>query len=339
MACGCCGDPKDPGNSKATDGVLEAADAKSRVFSGALLPTRPEKWDERLLDLAAEAASWSKDSSSKVGAVLVGPSREPLSFAYNGFCRGVDDSIPERSLRPEKYLWTEHAERNALWNHARRVLAFGSGSRAGLTLYATRLPSADGARALAQSGISTLVVSEGSVPLQARPDASAVEVLLAEAGVSLRVVPAGQADKWTRRLLSVGARAASWSKTAFPEGAVLVDGERTPVSFGYDGLPRGLSDEDPNWAAHPDLVEEAVQNAVLNAIRPSLAGASLYVTHFPCVRCCRAIVQAGVARVVADADQVEEGFAARWSADILLSAEVLRASKIECVVVGRGSCP
>jgi len=50
------------------------------------------KWTKRFLDMAAVVAEWSKDPSTKVGAVAVDPdSRAVLSTGYNGLPRGVED--------------------------------------------------------------------------------------------------------------------------------------------------------------------------------------------------------------------------------------------------------
>jgi dCMP deaminase len=50
------------------------------------------KWDERYLSLAKEIATWSKDPSTQVGAVIVGSKKEVLSQGFNGFPRNINDS-------------------------------------------------------------------------------------------------------------------------------------------------------------------------------------------------------------------------------------------------------
>jgi dCMP deaminase len=110
-------------------------------------------WDARFFGLCDMIASWSEDTSRKVGSVLVGPSNEIRSTGYNGFPRGVDSSLSERHERAagEKYLWFEHAERNAIYNAA------GSGSAtSGCRMYVNSFPCADCARAIVQSGIAQL---------------------------------------------------------------------------------------------------------------------------------------------------------------------------------------
>lgn len=70
-------------------------------------------WDRRFLDLAKEISSWSKDPSTKVGAVIVRPDRSVCSVGFNGFARHVKD-LPERYADRElKLQLTVHAEINA----------------------------------------------------------------------------------------------------------------------------------------------------------------------------------------------------------------------------------
>lgn len=107
-------------------------------------------WDTHYIGMAELVSKRSKDTSTKVGAVIVGPDNEVRSTGYNGFPRHVDDSIPSRFDRPSKYLYTEHAERNAIYNAA----------RVGVPLKGCRIylnwepcPCTDCTRAIIQSGI------------------------------------------------------------------------------------------------------------------------------------------------------------------------------------------
>lgn len=76
------------------------------------------KWRERFMKVAQEVAQWSKDPATKVGCVIVGLGGEILSSGYNGLPRKVHDRA-DRMERPRKYLWTAHAEENAVANAAR----------------------------------------------------------------------------------------------------------------------------------------------------------------------------------------------------------------------------
>lgn len=111
------------------------------------------RWDARFFQLTDLIASWSEDTSRKVGAVIVGEDQEIRSIGFNGLPRGVSASFPERFSRDggEKYLWFEHAERNAIFNAAR----FGAALNDCL-IYSNLYPCADCMRAIIQSGIKEL---------------------------------------------------------------------------------------------------------------------------------------------------------------------------------------
>ena len=115
-------------------------------------------WDRRFLELARHVGQWSKDKSRKVGCVIVGTSREIRAIGYNGFPRGTDDDSAERHDRPAKYFWTEHAERNAIYQAARVGIAVQ-----GCTMYLSWFPCMDCARALVQAGIARLVAAKPDV--------------------------------------------------------------------------------------------------------------------------------------------------------------------------------
>ena len=76
-------------------------------------------WTEYFFNLAITASTKSKDRSTKVGAVIVGPDHDIRSLGFNGFPRGVNDDIDERHQRPTKYMFTSHAEENAIITCAR----------------------------------------------------------------------------------------------------------------------------------------------------------------------------------------------------------------------------
>jgi dCMP deaminase len=78
------------------------------------MATIESKWQARFIDLAEEISTWSKDSSSRVGAVIVRPDRTIASIGFNGFPRGVEDSPDRIANRDTKLLFTIHAEMNAI---------------------------------------------------------------------------------------------------------------------------------------------------------------------------------------------------------------------------------
>lgn len=107
-------------------------------------------WHERFFALADLVGSWSKDPSTRVGAVIVRPDRTIASVGYNGFPRGVNDAASLYNDREAKLMRTVHAEANAILA-AREPLH-------GYTLFVTPLhPCANCAGLIIQSGIKKVL--------------------------------------------------------------------------------------------------------------------------------------------------------------------------------------
>ncbi len=126
-----------------------------------------QKWDKRFLELAFVIAKWSKDTSTKTGAVVVGNKKEIRAMGYNGMPRGVNDNVDERYERPLKYSYFEHAERNAIYN-----ACFTGTMLDGCTMYATHPPCCDCARAIIQSGITRVVSTTNMGGTKGKEEAS-----------------------------------------------------------------------------------------------------------------------------------------------------------------------
>ena len=89
-------------------------------------------------------------------------------------------------------------------------------------------------------------------------------------------------------------------------GACIVNPDNKILSVGYNGMPTGCSDDDFPWnrvekdpvlnkyfyTTHSEL------NAILNYRGGSLEGSKMYVTLFPCNECAKAIIQAGIKKVI-----------------------------------------
>ena len=140
------------------------------------------KWDIRFLKLATHISEWSKDPSTKVGCVVVGPDREIRSTGFNGFPRGIQDSDDRLTNRDLKYPLICHAEENAIMHAARIGLALK-----GCTAYVTWPPCTRCARSLIQAGVSEIVIPSGlEIPDRWRDDFEMSMGLLREAGVRIR---------------------------------------------------------------------------------------------------------------------------------------------------------
>jgi dCMP deaminase len=133
-------------------------------------------WDAYFMELAEKVASRSKDPSTKVGCVVVTEDRVIATTGYNGLPRGVGD-LPERMERPAKYLWTAHAECNAVAQAARVGARLKNG-----TAYVTHEPCARCAQMLVQAGIIKVVIGPGKTSMPAE-EFEVSRIMLAEAGV------------------------------------------------------------------------------------------------------------------------------------------------------------
>lgn len=78
-----------------------------------------EKWDLHFLQLALLHSRLSKDPKTQVGSIIVGPDREILSAGFNGFPRGVADTLERLHNQELKLKLMVHAEMNALLAAAR----------------------------------------------------------------------------------------------------------------------------------------------------------------------------------------------------------------------------
>ena len=109
-----------------------------------------DKWIKRFLGLAEHVAQWSKDPSTKTGAVITAPDNRIISLAYNGFPQGVQDDPQLYENRSAKYERIIHSEVNAVLMAGRPLDL--------CVLYCWPLmPCARCATVIIQAGISTVV--------------------------------------------------------------------------------------------------------------------------------------------------------------------------------------
>ena len=109
-------------------------------------------WDQRFLNLAKHISEWSKDPSTKVGCIVVGPDREIRSTGFNGLPRGIEDNDERLNNREIKYPLICHAEENAIMHAARIGISLKD-----CTAYVTWPPCTRCARSLVQAGVSTII--------------------------------------------------------------------------------------------------------------------------------------------------------------------------------------
>ena len=112
-------------------------------------------------------------------------------------------------------------------------------------------------------------------------------------------------------------------------GACIVDNDNKVVSIGYNGMPRGIADNDLTWEKGEGLhskylyVCHAEFNAILNIRNgSSLKGCTVYVTLFPCNECTKAIIQTGIKKIVYLSDKYADTIGMQASRKMLKLAGV-----------------
>lgn len=137
------------------------------------------KWDRRMLGLAKVVATWSKDPSTGVGAVIADSRNRVVSLGFNGYPRKVEDVVHEREERLRRMI---HAEDNALLFAARPV--------EGCAIFVTHPPCARCAAKIIQAGIVRVVSLPAGEDFAARwaVDFTAARGMYSEAGVLFEVL-------------------------------------------------------------------------------------------------------------------------------------------------------
>jgi dCMP deaminase len=107
-------------------------------------------WKEYYMRHQYLASQKSKDPSTKIGALIV-RGDNIVSIGYNGFPRGISDSIDRLTNREEKYFYIVHAEANAILNAARNGIATNDSE-----LYTSGMPCNECAKSIIQAGIKTV---------------------------------------------------------------------------------------------------------------------------------------------------------------------------------------
>jgi len=149
-------------------------------------------WDEYFFNMISYIKLKSKDISTKVGSIIVSKDNEIISTGFNGFPRGVIDSldeVPDRYQRDIKLLFTEHAERNSIYAAAKRGTAL-EGSK----IYVEWSPCADCMRAIIQSGIKEVILNGTSTDFNNqklnerwKDHIECATIMAQEAGIKIRI--------------------------------------------------------------------------------------------------------------------------------------------------------
>ena len=133
---------------------------------------------------------------------------------------------------------------------------------------------------------------------------------------------------WDEYFMGIAMLAAKRSKDPSTQvGACIVSQDNIIISTGYNGMPKGCSDDEfpgdrtGEETKYPYVVH-AELNAILNANGRDLRNSRVYVALFPCNECAKAIIQSGVKEVVYLSDKYADSMATMASKRMLMSAGV-----------------
>ena len=133
---------------------------------------------------------------------------------------------------------------------------------------------------------------------------------------------------WDEYFMGVALLASKRSKDPNTQvGACIVDQNNVILTTGYNGFPKGCSDDEFPWDREGDntkypYVVHAELNAILNASGKDLKGARIYVDLFPCNECAKAIIQSGIKEVIYLSDKYANTPATQASKLMLTTAGV-----------------
>jgi len=95
-------------------------------------------------------------------------------------------------------------------------------------------------------------------------------------------------------------------------GACLVDQDNIIIGLGYNGFPRGCSDDELPWAREGNFCDKkyayvvhAEANAILNT-NTETKGSKLYCTLFPCNECVKITIQLGIKEIIYESDKYHD---------------------------------
>ena len=133
---------------------------------------------------------------------------------------------------------------------------------------------------------------------------------------------------WDEYFMGVALLASGRSKDPNTQvGACIVSPDNIIISTGYNGMPKGCSDDEFPWGREGTetkypFVVHAELNAILNANGRDLRGSRVYVALFPCNECAKAIIQSGVKEVLYLSDKYADSMATLASKRMLDAAGV-----------------
>lgn len=310
------------------------------------------------LQFADKIASKSKDQSTKVGAsfksVYNGMPTHPISFGYNGMPRGLDDNHPERNERPEKYIWYEHAERNAIYNAARPMLQ-------DKIIFLSTFPNMESARGIVSTGISEVVTDLATYDKNDSMHQRVMQ-LFTETGVEVNILDVKNHPRsfeefsqqnnienlpeiYLKKFKNIYSKldkqvyyvelAKEYGQTESisenrKDGCLILDKEYyNPITAGVYGPPANLPVTQNVLDNESLFFQEDVKNAIYNAARDVLKNSVVDVTWCPCQKCALGIVSVAASKIVTRKPDFTKESDLRWKSEFERSEIILKEANVE----------
>lgn len=118
---------------------------------------------------------------------------------------------------------------------------------------------------------------------------------------------------WDEYFMGIAILSGKRSKDPSTQVGACIVKDNKILGIGYNGLPKGCSDDDFPWDKSGDFVDtkypyivHAELNAILNSNNSDISDAEIYVALFPCNECAKAIIQSGITKVIYLSDKYKD---------------------------------
>ncbi len=138
--------------------------------------------------------------------------------------------------------------------------------------------------------------------------------------------------KWDKRFFNLAHEVATWSKDPNCQvGAILISEDKTRISYGFNGLPRGINDsvDRLNDNKIKNLLSvHAELNAIINA-QCSVKGWTIYTNKFPCLNCALSLIQAGISFLICPDINPNS----KWAENQNLALDILKEKGVYITII------
>ncbi len=136
--------------------------------------------------------------------------------------------------------------------------------------------------------------------------------------------------KWDAYFMGIAMLSAERSKDPNTSvGTCIVSEDNKILSVGYNGMPRGCSDDEYPWDREGEALDtkyayvcHAELNAILNYTGSHLKNSRVYTTLFPCNECTKALIQSGITQVIYKCDKYADSVSVMAAKRMMKSAGI-----------------